>query len=80
MRKPLPTYDLRVPMPVPRCPACDCDRLSVTRSIDNGDDTRTQWLRCSRCDHAIKLVVECRSVSLFPDQEIESGDGDSVPA
>ena len=40
----------------PRCPVCRSSDLQTTRSIDNGDGTRTQSKHCRTCDHSFELI------------------------
>jgi transposase-like protein len=43
---------------LPRCPRCDSHSLKTTRSIDNGDGSRTHRKRCRDCHHAFSVVWE----------------------
>ena len=42
----------------PRCPRCESTEAKTTRSIDNGDGTRTQRKRCRKCNAAYEVVWE----------------------
>lgn len=57
------TADTREPLPVlfyerPRCPRCESVRLRVRRTIDQGDDSRLQYVQCKRCKTNFKVVSE----------------------
>ena len=50
----LPTfYTLRV-----RCPACGGFRLQTRSSMENGDDTKTCYMRCHGCGATFYLVED----------------------
>lgn len=40
----------------PRCPGCQSTEHKTTRSIPNGDGSRTQYKRCLKCGHAFRVV------------------------
>lgn len=42
----------------PRCPRCESTDAKTTRSIGNGDGTRTQRKRCRECNAAYEVVWE----------------------
>lgn len=42
----------------PRCPRCAATDAKTTRSIDNGDGSRTQRKRCRVCDLPFVVVIE----------------------
>ena len=85
MSKPLPTYELRVPVPVPCCPFCGGERLTVTHSEhrsgdgDNGGRVCTRWLKCRTCGKAFKLVLQYEPAH-FRSPEVVPGDRGRVRA
>jgi hypothetical protein len=40
------------------CPRCGSTRYETTRSLDNGDDSRTKLARCRGCRQPFKVVSE----------------------
>ena len=54
-RKRLPT----VVVELPRCPHCHTStRHKVTRTINQGDDTRKQWRTCLDCGGRFTAIIE----------------------
>lgn len=42
----------------PRCPSCGGTDVKTTRSVSNGDGTRTQHKRCRDCSTPYEVVWE----------------------
>ena len=83
MTKPLPTFEIRVPVPVPVlcCAFCGSEMPAMTRSENNGDATRTLWLKCSKeaCGKPFKLVLQYEPAH-FRAMEVVPGDRGTVTA
>lgn len=43
---------------IPTCPACGCEKYQRTRTLDNGDNSRTKLVVCRQCATAFKIVAE----------------------
>jgi transposase-like protein len=42
----------------PRCPQCESTEATTQRSIDNGDNTRTQRKKCKVCGTPFTVIWE----------------------
>ena len=42
----------------PRCPSCGASGATTTRSIDTGDDSRTQRKKCKVCGETFTVFWE----------------------
>ena len=43
----------------PRCPGCgEADTLLAYRTVDNGDGTKTRYVRCRACKARAVLILE----------------------
>lgn len=42
----------------PQCPACGSIAHTTTRSVANGDDSRTVHRKCRQCDFRFRILFE----------------------